>query len=74
MSNLVELQDETSIDEMEDRKHELSMIKKEIHELGRNNNLRPSEKAGLLKELQTTLTYCNEEYNELARNLRKNYL
>lgn len=59
---------------LEDKKREISYINQEILELTSDTSRKPSHIMRKLKELQGVVRYCREEYNELAKNVRINYL
>lgn len=64
----------TNAEELEERKQELAYIKSEIQEITSDRYLKPNEIMCKLRELKGTLKHCQEEYDELARHVRKNYL
>lgn len=59
---------------LEDKKREISYINQEILELTSSTVRKPSHIMRKLRELRNVVTHCQEEYNELAKNVRINYL
>lgn len=64
----------TNATELEEREKELKHIKAEIKEITSDRYLRPNEIMCKLRELKGTLKHCQEEYDQLAKHVRKNYL
>lgn len=59
--------------ELDDKKKELNNMVLELRETLSDKYIRPAQVLRKLKDIKENIVHCHDEYNELARNIRRNY-
>lgn len=62
------------LDTLNNRSKELLYLRREMRRIREDKDLRPTERYRQIEDIRENIRYCKQEYDELARNIRKNYL